>query len=143
MNIEQLQIIQGTTEETTPRLNEFLGSHPNAKILSHAVNVQHFAKVAALAACIAGTTAPTIAISDAAKQLAEENNIDITKLIGTGANGNITKNDVQIVIDNPPTEEEEKPEAETKEEAPLPEIKESSYRDTITYHAFVVAIVHN
>ena len=37
--------------------------------------------------------------TDAAKALADEHGIDITTVEGTGADGNVTKADVQAVVD--------------------------------------------
>jgi pyruvate/2-oxoglutarate dehydrogenase complex dihydrolipoamide acyltransferase (E2) component len=38
-------------------------------------------------------------VSDAARKLAEENGIDLSEVMGTGANGSITKSDVEAAIE--------------------------------------------
>jgi pyruvate/2-oxoglutarate dehydrogenase complex dihydrolipoamide acyltransferase (E2) component len=53
-----------------------------------------------------------IKISDAAKKLAEENQIDITTLTGTGNGGSITVNDVKAAIQPGKNEEDEAPETD-------------------------------
>lgn len=68
---------------------------------------------AASGASIAGLAAPApvggglpargdIKISPAARKLAQENNVDITRVTGTGPEGRITREDIEAAIANPP-----------------------------------------
>ena len=52
------------------------------------------------------TTSAKSKISQAAIDLAEANDIDLTVIVGTGSNGNITKGDVQAVIDQKAKEQQ-------------------------------------
>lgn len=44
------------------------------------------------------TSEVTLLVSDHVRDFAAENNIDLTKLVGSGTNGRITKKDVEALI---------------------------------------------
>lgn len=117
-NIERFQIISGTAGEIETKVGETLASHPNMQILNVCACVRRKAVPAPAAETPAAPEPVAIDISDAAKTLAEQHGIDLTKVTGTGSKGTIKVSDVQAAIDAKAEGSEASEETETPTETP-------------------------